>query len=42
MGNYFEGFDFTNFWDDSDYAKKEYIEAAPSDELIESQTSARS
>lgn len=36
MANYFEGFDFTNFWDDCDYAKKEYIEAAPSDELIAS------
>ena len=36
MGNYFEGFDFRNFWEDSDYAKKEYIEAAPSDELIAS------
>ena len=36
MGNYFEGFDFTNFWEDSDYAKKEYIEAVPSDELIAS------
>ena len=34
MENYFEGFDFTDFWDDSDYAKKEYIEGAPSDELI--------
>lgn len=34
MENFFEGFDFTDFWDDSDYAEKEYIEAAPSDELI--------
>ncbi len=34
MGTYFEGFDFTNFWDDCDYAKKAYIETAPSDELI--------
>jgi len=30
----FEGFDFTNFWKDSDYAKKEYIGPPPSDELI--------
>lgn len=30
----FEGFDFTNFWDDSEYAKKEYVSAEPSDELI--------
>lgn len=28
MENYFEGFDFTDFWDDSDYAEKEYIGAA--------------
>lgn len=33
---YFDGFDFTDFWDDCDYAKKEYIEAPPSDELIAS------
>lgn len=36
MENYFEGFDFTDFWDDSDYAEKEYIGAAPGDELIAS------
>lgn len=30
----FEGFDFANFWDDSEYAKKSYIEESPSDELI--------
>ncbi len=36
MGTYFEGFDLTNFWDDRDYAKKEYIEPEPSDELIAS------
>lgn len=29
-----EGFDFTDFWDDCEYAKSEYIEEAPSDELI--------
>ena len=36
MENYFEGFDFTDFWEDSDYAEEEYTEAAPSDELIAS------
>lgn len=36
MENYFEGFDFTDFWDDSDYAKEAYIEESPSDELIAS------
>ncbi len=36
MENYFEGFDFTDFWDDRDYAKEAYIEATPSDELISS------
>lgn len=30
----FEYFDFTDFWDDSDYSKKNYIEDYPSDELI--------
>ncbi len=30
----FKSFDFTNFWDDCDYAKKEYIGPPPSDELI--------
>lgn len=30
----FEKFDFTKFWNDSDYAKKSYIEESPSDELI--------
>ena len=30
----FEGFDFTNFWDDNYYARKEYISDAPTDELI--------
>ncbi len=30
----FENFDFTYFWDDCDYAKKEYIGAPPSDRLI--------
>ena len=32
----FEGFDFTNFWDDNEYALKEYVSAPPSDELIAS------
>lgn len=32
----FEGFDFTNFWDDNWYAQKEYISDPPSDELIAS------
>ncbi len=36
MGTCFEGFDLTYFWDDCDYAKKEYIEPEPSDELIAS------
>ena len=30
----FEGFDFTNFWDDNEYARKEYVSEPPSDELI--------
>lgn len=32
----FEGFDFTNFWDDNWYAQKEYISDPPSDERIAS------
>ena len=32
----FEGFDLTNFWDDSMYALKEYVSVPPSDELIAS------
>lgn len=32
----FEGFDFTDFWDDNWYAQKEYISNPPSDELIAS------
>lgn len=32
----FEGFDFTNFWEDNEYALKEYVSEAPSDELIAS------
>lgn len=30
----FDGFDFTGFWDDDDYAFKSYIGDPPSDELI--------
>ncbi len=32
----FEGFDLTNFWDDNEYALKNYINEPPSDELIAS------
>ena len=32
----FEGFDFTNFWEDSAYALEEYVSKPPSDELIAS------
>jgi hypothetical protein len=32
----FKNFDLTNFWDDSDYALKEYVEKTPTDELIQS------
>ncbi len=32
----FEGFDFTSFWDDNWYARKEYVSDPPSDELIAS------
>ncbi|MFB6365175.1 SMI1/KNR4 family protein [Paenibacillus elgii] len=32
----FEGFDLTNFWEDSDYALKEYVSEPPTDELIAS------
>ncbi len=34
--DYFEGFDFSGFWDDSDYALKEYVSEPPSRELIAS------
>ena len=34
--NMFEGFDFTNFWEDSAYALEEYVSKPPSDELIAS------
>jgi hypothetical protein len=32
----FAGFDLANFWDDSDYALKQYVEEPPSNELIAS------
>lgn len=31
----FKDFDFTDFWKESEYAKKEYIDNIPSDELIQ-------
>lgn len=30
----FDNFDFSDFWDDNEYAKKSYTEEFPSDELI--------
>ncbi len=30
----FEGFDFTGFWDDGEYAREEYVSDPPSEELI--------
>ncbi len=32
----FEGMDLSGFWDDSDYALREYVSASPTDELIAS------
>lgn len=32
----FEGFDLTSFWNDSDYALKQYVSEPPTDELIAS------
>ncbi len=32
----FDNFNFTNFWDDNDYAMEEYVAAPPSDELVAS------
>lgn len=32
----FDGFDLTDFWEDSDYARDEYVEPQPSDEMIAS------
>ena len=31
MHNYFKDFDFSHFWDDDQYALKEYVDKAPSD-----------
>ncbi|NPC91246.1 SMI1/KNR4 family protein [Bacillus sp. WMMC1349] len=31
---YFSGFNFDNFWDDSEYAKKNYVSDHPSNEMI--------
>lgn len=30
----FDGFDFSDFWDDDEYAKENYVDDAPSDDLI--------
>ena len=32
----FEGFDFSNFWEDSEYALKEYVSEPPTDKMIDS------
>jgi hypothetical protein len=34
--DFFDDFDFTDFWDDDEYALEEYVEEYPSDELISS------
>ncbi len=34
MSKHLEKIDLANFWEDSDYAKKEYVEEVPSDEKI--------
>jgi hypothetical protein len=34
MGSCFDGFDFSLFWDDCDYAIKEYVSVLPTDNLI--------
>lgn len=36
MASPFEGFDLTHFWEDSDYARNEYVEEPPTDVLIAS------
>jgi hypothetical protein len=36
MKTYFKDFDFSEFWDDDEYALKEYVNDPPSDELIAS------
>ncbi len=30
----FQDFDFTDFWDDDEYALEDYVEAPPADDLI--------
>ena len=35
MSNYFKNLDLSAFWEESDYAKKEYVGERPSDKLIE-------
>jgi cell wall assembly regulator SMI1 len=32
----FKDFDFSDFWDDSEYSLNEYVEEEPTDELIKS------
>lgn len=34
--HFFRDFDFTNFWDNCDYAKKAYTDVFPTDDLIQS------
>ncbi len=34
MSKYFKDFDISSFWKDSDYARKEYVEEKPNEELI--------
>lgn len=36
MSNTFKDFDFSNFWDDSDYAKDSYVSESATDELVKS------
>ncbi|WP_306353909.1 SMI1/KNR4 family protein [Flavobacterium sp. '19STA2R22 D10 B1'] len=36
MSTYFKDFDFSEFWDDNSYALNEYLEEAPTDEMIAS------
>ena len=36
MSKYFKNFDFSTFWDNEEYALKEYVSEEPTDELIES------
>lgn len=36
MAKIFDGFDLANFWEDSDYARKEYVEEPLSDDLVSS------